>query len=384
MAEATPLKILLLAHDLSDDAIYRRTLMLRAGGALVTVAGFRRTEKAIASVAGCKAVDFGRTYNAGFAQRIGAVLRAIFSLKQHRELFAEADIVIARNLEMLAIAARGRRMRSPAPVLVYEMLDIHRFLLKRGPIGAVFRALEGWLARRVSAVITSSPAYIDGYFNALSKIRAPIRLVENKVLDLGDAPLAADPAPRMPGPPWKIGWFGMIRCQKSLRILSELARQSRGNVEIVIRGRPAPDLFPDFEKRIAGMPGLRFLGPYKPDDLAAIYRAVHFNWAIDMFEEGFNSAWLLPNRLYEGGLFGTVPLALDQVETGRFLKHLGIGVTIKEPLGENLAAFFRDLTAARYRALEDALRAMPRETWVSGKEDCRVLTAWLGSLRSIP
>ncbi|HUY67847.1 MAG TPA: glycosyl transferase family 1 [Alphaproteobacteria bacterium] len=372
--------ILMLAHDLSDAAVARRAAMLRAGGANVRLAGFRRAPEPIAAVAGIPASDLGRTYNAGFIRRIGAVLREVLRLRRRQGLFAGVDVILARNLEMLAIAARGQSLCDPKPPIVYECLDIHRLLVRRNFIGGLLRALEGWLAQRAALLLTSSPAFVENYFKPLSKVRLPVRLAENKLLDVDDV-LPHVPA-RRPGPPWVIGWFGIIRCRKSLRLLSELARAGNGTVEVVIRGRPALDIFPDFERDIAGVPHLRFPGPYKnPGDLAAIYGGIHFNWAIDMFEEGLNSSWLLPNRLYEGGAFGAVPIAEASVETGRFAMHHKIGVTLAKPLAQSLAVFFAELTPAHFVLYEQALRAMPRETWVNDRGDCRALVACLNSLR---
>jgi succinoglycan biosynthesis protein ExoL len=375
----TLLKVLVLTHDLSDPAVQRRVSMLQAGGARVTVAGFRRTTEAIREVAGCRAVDLGRTHNARFFQRIVSVAREGALLGRHRGLFENADVILARNLEMMAIAVRGRKLRHPPPVIIYESLDIHRLLLRRDAVGAAMRALEGWLARSAAALITSSPAFISGYFNQLSRVRLPIKLIQNKIFD----PLStfANEKERKSGPRWKIGWFGIIRCKKSLQILADLARQSAGQIEIVIRGRPTHDQFGDFEKLAAAMPGVRFLGPYKLADLAEMYNEVHFNWAIDMYEEGLNSAWLLPNRLYEGGVYNCVPIADEAVESGRFLQRLGIGVTLRQPLGLALADFFAQLTPEKYRALESAVADVPRKTWICTAEDCRALVDYVRSLK---
>ena len=136
--------------------------------------------------------------------------------------------------------------------------------------------------------------------------------------------LAAPPAA---GEPWKIGWFGALRCRKSLELLAAFTRRMDGRFEVVLRGRPAYSEFDDFDGFVAAEPHVRFAGPYRnPEDLAAIYGEVHFSWAIDFFEEGLNSSWLLPNRLYEGCRFGAVPIAMRQTETGRFLadRHLGL------------------------------------------------------------
>ena len=47
-------------------------------------------------------------------------------------MFAGADVVLARNLEMLIIASRARNLYAPRAALVYECLDIHRLLLSQG------------------------------------------------------------------------------------------------------------------------------------------------------------------------------------------------------------------------------------------------------------
>lgn len=372
--------ILYLVHDLADPAVARRIAMLRDGGARVSVAGFRRTAESVPAVSGCTAIDLGRTYNGGFPQRILSVLRETLLLGRHRKLFTGADIVIARNLEMLALAVRGRGLCTDTPpALVYESLDIHRLLLNRGMAGSALRALEGWLSRRASGLIVSAPAFVSGYFDALSRVALPVRLVENKVYPPPAAGQLA--APRPAGPPWRVGWFGAIRCAKSFSILSNLAARSDGAIEVVIRGRPAYDQIPDFDRAVAQAPGLRFEGPYKnPDDLAAIYGEVHFTWAIDMFEEGLNSSWLLPNRLYEGGLYGAIPLARENVETGRFIRDLGIGVTLADPLEDALEAFFTALTPGGYADLAAASAAVPVSAWICTGADCRDLVAWLAGL----
>ena len=158
---------------------------LCAGDAQVKVAGFRRTPKPVGTVAGCRAVDFGQTFDARFSQRIGAVLRTVIGLRRYEALFADVDLVVARNLEMVAIGARGRDFcKKPLPVLLYECIDIHRLMLSRGPAGMALRWLERRLSRRAAAIITSSPAFVTHYFHRIADLKNPIRLVENKVLDI--------------------------------------------------------------------------------------------------------------------------------------------------------------------------------------------------------
>jgi succinoglycan biosynthesis protein ExoL len=376
------IKILVLAQDLADAAIHRRVAMLCAGGAQVTAAGFRRVPQSIEKVAGCVAIDFGQTLNAKLLKRIISVAQKLISLRRYQALFADADVIIARNLDMLVIATWGRWHRKPQPVLVYECLDIHRLMLNRGPVGWILRYIERQLSLRAAAILTSSPAFVSHYFRRTARLKIPFRLVENKVLHINEETAPDDvSSSRRPGPPWVIGWFGMIRCTRSLRLLIELTQQSEGAVQVVIRGKPLKHLFGDFEKAIGNVPGVQFLGPYRnPQDLQNIYRQVHFNWTIDMFEQGLNSSWLLPNRLYEGGLYGAVPIALLSVETGRLLKKLGLGVLLTDPLARSLRDFFATLTPQKYHDLETAILSLPRATWLCSRSESAALVKWLGSL----
>lgn len=358
--------ILYLTHDLSDTTTEKRARMLRAGGANVTLAGFSRSTPP-AIIAGCPVVCFGKTSNGRFLARAFSVIRTIATLRRYRALFQQADLVIARNLESLAIAARGQRYRHTP--LVYEVLDIHRLLLRKDALGQFLRRLEGRLSKRVSLVLTSSPAYIREYFEKRSHMQAPCLLLENKVF-LGDGMVPQPTTHRPPGPPWRIGWFGIIRCQKSLDILCDALRAHPGLFELIIRGKPDRMQFRDFDAQVKDVAGLHFMGAYTQADLPPMYGEVHFSWAIDMFEEGLNSQWLLPNRIYEGGLYGAVPLTASGVETSNLTARLGIGYTLGEPKGESLVEFLQGLNANRYQTLSGAVTNQHLSSWVSTPADC--------------
>jgi succinoglycan biosynthesis protein ExoA len=371
--------ILYLTHDLSDPTTSKRVRMLKAGGATVTVAGFTR-EAAASAIAESETLSLGQSYNGRFAQRIALVLRNMVLANRHRDAFAKADIIIARNLETLAIAVRGRAISGKPTLVVYEVLDIHRLLLRADVVGHALRTLEGWLTKRASLLITSSPAFVSHYFETTSQVKLPHLLLENKVLDT-DNNLTPHHEPKRNGPPWRIGWFGAIRCRKSLDILCAVADANPDLLEVIIRGRISHDQFEDFDAKVLRSKNVSFLGPYRnPDALADIYQDVHFSWAIDMFEEGQNSTWLLPNRIYEGSLFGAVPLAAEGVETSAFITHLGIGRTLSEPKAEALTGFLRSLTRDTYRTMHHAVTQVKRQNFSMNAEDCEALVNRLREL----
>lgn len=370
------MRIAYFVHDLSDAAVAKRVWMLQNAGAEVRLAGFRRTAEPVRSVAGLEPLDLGRTHDARLLSRAGSVLRNLALAPGRAGFMAGCDAVLARNLEVYAVAALCRALHAPRAALSYECLDVHRLMLSRGPAGRALRALEGMLLDRSRSLIVSSPAFLGRYFEPfqhLSRRRGLDALVvENKAF-ADDAPPLLAPAP---GPPWRIGWFGMIRCRRSLDILTGLARRRPDLVRIDIRGRPSYTEFDDFDRQVAETPGVAFGGPYAPQDLPALYGAAHFSWSIDYFQDEGNSRWLLPNRLYEGGKLGAPPIARRDSETGRWLESRGLGLVFDRP-EEGLEAFLDALTPQAYVALRARHAGAPKSLFVMGPEDCTRLLAAL-------
>jgi succinoglycan biosynthesis protein ExoL len=380
------LHVLYLVHDVSDPAVRRRITMLRAGGARVTLAGFRRTANPIADIEGLRPIDLGATRDGRFGQRLAAVAKAAVSIGSRLGGMPRPDLIIARNLEMLALAQRAKSAFGASVPIVYECLDIHRLVLRNDLLGKALRATERFLARDVKLLVTSSPAFIANYFKPFGQVAAPIELVENKYFEAAAIlPGGPEPAHGPAGPPWRIGWFGALRCRRSLELLADFSRRMNGRFEIVLRGRPALSEFPDFHGFVESEPWLSFRGPYRnPEDMAAIYREVHFSWAIDFFEAGQNSEWLLPNRLYEGCRFGAVPISMGNTETGRFLNQQDIGVLLSQATPEGLEAALGKMEEHRFGKLKARVLARNPRTWSYDRSDCRALVERLRSLTTVP
>ena len=157
-----------------------------------------------------------------------------------------------------------------------------------------------------------------------------------------------------------------------------------GRFEIVLRGRPALSEFPDFHAFVESEPWLSFGGPYRnPEDMASIYGDVHFSWAIDFFEAGQNSEWLLPNRLYEGCRFGAVPISMGDTETGRFLSKQDIGILLPEASPEALEATLGKMDEHRFAGLKAHVLARNPRIWIYDRSDCRALVERLRGLTAV-
>ena len=366
------MKIAYLVYDLSDAAAARRAAMLLAGGAQLAIAGFRRSEQAPSNLAGAPALDLGRTFDGKLAHRARLVAARCVNVSVLKETVQGADVVVARNLEMLAIAAVARRAYAPRAKLVYECLDIHRMMCGAGPASVALRALEGALLRSCAAVMVSAPAFISEYFEKRHGRLPPMMLVENKVLGRAERPAAVT---RPAGPPWRIGWFGNVRCRKSVALLKDIVR--RAPVEVVIRGRPSAHTLPDLEALIADTPQIRFAGPYAQSELERIYGEVHFAWSLDFTDEGLNSHWLLPNRIYEGSFFNTPSIAERRTAIGAWLADKSAGLLVDDPA--DIGAILSALKAEQYQTLEERTAAIDIRALAFDPEACANLVVALAT-----
>ena len=335
--DATPL-IAYFVHHAEDPAYRRRIAMFNAGQAQVLTLGFTREQPDLQDIQGARFIRLGATQAENNQQRIAAVLTALLRTAKWVPQMAHADVIIARNLECLALAVLASKWCRPDTPIHYEVLDIHRLVLREDLVGKLLRKLEAALMRRCQHLILSSPAFESQYFARFHGSYPKVVIVENKVFPAPSSRphRSAATADR----PLRIGWYGVLRCRKSLLMLKQLAADPALNIEVHLRGKVASTVIPDFEEIIAGSANIYMHGPYaNPADLQRIYTEVDIAWAIDFYEEGQNSLWLLPNRLYESCLYGCVPLAMAGTQTANWLKGRQLGLIAKDFTVET----FRDI-----------------------------------------
>ncbi|NEX93844.1 glycosyltransferase family 4 protein [Caulobacter sp. 17J65-9] len=359
-------RVLFFVHNVAESTVRKRVLAFRQHGAEVATAGFRRLTTDPDFEPDWPHTEFGVTRDRAFVRRATQLATAVASLFFKRREIAEAEAIYARNLDMalLAVAASGLSGRR-AP-FVYEVLDVHRMLASDKPLSFIGRAVERLVLKRADLLVVSSPAFVDRYFTARQKWLGRTVLLENKVRDTPLRPPRPIRRPTPPGarPKWTIGWFGALRDQTSLELLTRLADRLGDQVEIYIRGYLAgvsPEAFEAAQRR----PNVVFGGPYRnPEDLAEIYGRVHFAWAVDLFDGGLNSDWLLSNRLYEGGLYGVPALGAAGTEVSRKVADLGLGWSFPAPYDEAVAAFLATLHADVWAAKARHILSLPESAFV--------------------
>lgn len=377
------LTVAFFGHDAADAAIRRRAKSFSDDGLVVDGYMMRRGEPIDTA---WRNHDLGQTKPGAFVHRALSIISGTRRALQHRERLAQADVFYARNMDMLAIAVRvKRRLKLDVPI-VYECLDVHRLLCRSDVIGTVFRSVERHLLRASSALIVSSPAFLEQHFERHYPGEYRAVLIENRLTEAftgGERPRARKPdTSDSNAAPLKLGWVGVLRCQRSLDLLCQAANELGSKIEIRLHGIPAETEVRDFHQQIAEHDNISFFGRYKaPEDLDEIYHGLDVVWAGDFMEAGFNSVWLLPNRIYEGGYFATPAICPQGTQTAKWVGDRNCGFTLPEPLERSLPSLLNEIAHDRSQIerLRQTLTELPNDAFV---QPAGLMRATLGRIVS--
>lgn len=309
--------------------------------------------------------DLGHMPNQQFAKRVLCLLRAVPRVLGELRTMRDADIVIARNFDLLVLAWFARFWTfGRQPKLIYECLDIHSLFTGTGRVSRVMRWFERALLRRIDLLWVSSPGFIRCYFEPVQGYFGPYALLENKLWFDGAPPSRPVRRTHQAEHPVTIGWVGSIRCEASLEILTGLAERLGDKIQIAIHGNIHHHAIPDFDTAISAFDTITYYGPYQyPDDLERVYGDCDLVWSQDLWQRGGNSDWLLPNRIYEASWFGCPSVAVADTETGRRVATSGLGFTIECATADALADLVRNLSQDELRAASEKLLAMPERSF---------------------
>ena len=368
-----------LFNDCTHVDARKRSLALEKAGATLTGFSFRRRSRSNADYRPeWDNVDLGVTEDMNYFKRLPALLKGLFVLVRHGEVLRRARFIIARNFDMMFLAVVASMLTGSRAKLVYDVPDVQAFFFDAGLKGRMFRAIERFMLRRLSLLVVTSPGYIRGYFQPVQNYRGPVYVWENKLLaeQFEDLPPPTElDAHRKPPFPWIISWHGTLRCPRSMMLLSETARLMGDRVKIFMRGKPTdhPELF---ESAFEGLENVEFGGEYAlPRDLVEIYAPAHFSWCVDYFDPEGNSPLLLPNRIYQGGYMGVVPLAMRGQEIASYVQRNDLGFVIAEPTAEAVAELIDSLTWDDYVAARQRNYDQRDALFIEDANDVRRLLA---------
>ncbi len=210
--------------------------------------------------------------------------------------------------------------------LIFEIADLRDVFLRRSLFARSMRWFINLSLRFVPVVVLTSEMFVNR-FSEFGKI--PFRkyfVIENKVhladnyLDVQDNEEEV----------WVIGYFGVIRCPRSIEVLLKLLDES-DNFRLLIYG-----YFNQIPESLLSMvhdhPKISYNGTYKsPQDLKKLYSQIDLSWVAYPFSDpkidgNYRYAWT--NRYYEAGFFRKPMIGNRNSGDAIKIEKNGFGITL--------------------------------------------------------
>lgn len=386
-AESRPtLDVALFVGDTDDAITVRRRASLLKADCSVTVFGFARDRYRVEGARHESTVPLGTIADRQYVSRIVKLCRALVLVVRNKRIFRAADRLYARNLDMALLALAARFLLRTNASLTYEVLDIAPILQGSGIKSRVARSLEQYVLNACDELVVSSPGFLKGYFSAVQNYSGRCWLIENKLSPHqveGHETSRSESAIKKPvSQPWRLGWFGTLRSEESLRTLVSAAELLAGELLVdiwgIFKAIPRDRAIEIINESMY----VNYHGAYAAaTDLPNLYGSVDFMWCGDVGTiNEFNDRLLLPNRLYEAAYFAVPLIAVRGNETACRIDESKLGWVLPDASAESIVSFFKSLNESDYSTKVGDMLAHPEERFVESDEIEALVYRWNATL----
>lgn len=382
---ARSMRAVYIGVDATNPTLILRVRSFLRAGVEVTSFTFRRKKYNVDFQPEWSNVHLGQTKDRNYLQRLPTLFAGLMRIVKHRKLLREADFIYGRNFDLFMLALFAKWLTGSRACLVYEVEDVQEIFFKKTLTAKLFRWIERHALKHVDLLVLMSPGFYKGYFKPVQNYAGPYFVLENKLQLQGKS---ATPTERGEawkkslGQKWVIGWFGTLRCPKSMALLEEIAKTLGDRVEIYTRGYPTETGLDAYMDIVNRNPNWTYDGEYTiPDDLEDMYGRVHFSWCLDFLDEFGNSPLLLACRMYQGGFYGAVPLAVKGWEMDRWLGEAGIGHVFDPPFADQISRFLTELNLEDYLAEREDIMARREALFLEDGRDTQAMLDQIATLR---
>ena len=351
------IKVLCILPTLTDTRIARRIDMLNRGGFAVEAVAFERHQRS-GRRPDCPIKRLGRIPHRKYAARIGKLLAAAPTV---RRAIGRNDIVYAFNPDLACLAAiSGLGLNRP---LVLEVADIKEVQVAGSWSGRAVRALEKLAVDRCSLLVLTTSGYLPYYLYWLDA-EIPCLVIENKLdPEFVESIPELDPPDPAVDRPLRIGWFGRLRDEWTLRVLEELTRLEPHQYTAVLAGTPSPFL-EGFSARVDSSPHIEYRGGYSyPADLPTLYNSVDLVMAC--YPPEIPHGWSQSSRYYEACLFRKPLIVRAGCADANGVRKHGIGLVLDAVAIEEATASINEVSLEDWMRWRDNAAAVPRSVYLS-------------------
>ena len=369
------MKVLVLMPVAQQPRFQKRLRQLQAAGFDVTAAAFERDYFA-GSSGPVEVQSLGEVSHGGYFGRARSY-SAVRRLIGDRGPF---DVIYAFGTD-LALLSRLSAWKSR---LIVEIGDIREILVSTRPAAQVIQVLDSAVVRAADGLVVTSSRFVEGYYQGLRGITPRRVLVLENKIDFATWRAMEDEIQEVRSgrsrealpDVFTIGYFGVLRCPFTWRVLSTWAAVDPEHRRVLVRGHLGEGA-PSSEEMEAA-PGVTYGGAYRwPEELPDLYGQVDMVCAAAPVRADHldNKAWARANRFYESCCFQK-PLMVskgggdepDVIEFG-----IGIGVPFGN-LGEAVDAIsaINGEDLARWK---EGLRRVPQSVYVETEDEWKELSS---------
>lgn len=346
-----------------EHSTFRKTAeMLSKEGADVHVIGFTRDNYPAAD-SSLSIESLGKIDHGNYMRRFLLLLKFLLFFRKKAKKF---DVIYTFTLDTLLISATSLLFKKKT--YVYHIQDIRAVFFGKGLKSKLARFLESVLIRKIDLLVVSSVDYFTGYFKKRYGFpKTNTLVIENKLPKvILEGQQNSDPQSEK----ITIGYFGVMRCERSWQILKSLAESSPEIFDIFLRGKPMA--IPGIEDQIRNIHNITYKGLYKsPDDLVELYNCVDMVWAAYPYSDSYDGNWKYARtiRFYEACAFMKPVIVQEGTPQAKVVQKYNIGIVLDmSDITKATSILKRQINDGRLKEWKENLTKVPINLYVHSNE----------------
>jgi len=319
------MQITFLMPDAADGHYYKRVRILIRLGAKARVLAFERKYHKERKY-NHPYTSLGKFEHSNYFRRLLPIFRVVPIVRKY---LRSSDVTYAFGLDMLLLCWLSGFGLRKKPKIVFEVCDILPIMIGNSLKSRAIRLAERILIQKACVLVVTSKAFLTGYYKKIQGLTQLRYLVIENKLDSEEVVEPVSSPRKLFNTALRIGYFGGIRCQRSLEILKSAVRNGKGRIHVYVRGIPIGDI--DLEVYAKENPGIEYGGAYlSPDDLPYLYEKIDIVWVCFTYigEQVGNWMWARTNRFYEACFYKKPIIARLGTEDGRVVTEKGLGLCL--------------------------------------------------------
>lgn len=362
------LRVVCLLPVVGQPRFAKRVAMMQSQGAEVRCLAFDRPYHK-GRQPSCPVDTLGSVPHGRYVARFGVFFRSIVKI---RKSIRHADVTYCFGLDMLLLCWVSALFTSSK--LVLELGDLRYIQTADGLKSTLFRFFDRWLVKKASYVVFTARGYYENYYYDWLRVRLDCMIIENK-LDIESAPTNLQLS-ESSGSPIVIGYFGLLRCDWSIRTLIDLADHHRGSLEVLIAGYWM--LPHDLKKEVQSRPNITLLGEYRsPQDLPDLYGRADLVWACyaPIKTDDLKYKWARTNRFYEACAYRKPLIVRQGSGDSETVASHSIGLVTDALNGEDMVKEFQLLKRHDISTWENNMNKLPASVFLYTDEASTLYSA---------